>query len=71
MGNDLGHLGGSVGWASDFGLGHDPAGPEFEPHIRLYADSLKPGACFRFCVPLSLCSSPTYTLSLSLSKNKH
>ena len=27
---------------------------EFEPHIRLCADSSKPGAYFRFCVSLSL-----------------
>ena len=31
------------------------------------ADSSEPGACFRFCVFLSLCSSPTRALSLSLS----
>ena len=33
------------------------------------ADSSEPGACFRFCVSLSLCPSPTHALSLSL-KNK-
>ena len=45
---------------------------EFEPHIGLCADSLEPGSCFRFCVTLSLCPSPTCSLSLSLSKiNKH
>ena len=34
-----GHLGGSVGWASDFGSGHDLAVREFEPQVRLCADS--------------------------------
>ena len=45
---------------------------EFEPRFGLCADSSEPGACFRFCVSLSLCSFPTCALSLSLSKiNKH
>ena len=30
------------------------------------ADSSEPGACFRFCVSLSLCPSLTCALSLSL-----
>ena len=34
-----GHLGGSVGWASDFGSGHDLAVCEFEPRVGLCADS--------------------------------
>ena len=55
---------------SDFGSGHDLVVPEFEPRIRLCADSSEPGACFRFCVPLPLCPSPARTLSLSL-KNKY
>ena len=63
-----GRLGGSVGWASDFGSGHDLAVPEFEPCTRLCADSLEPGARFGFCVSLSLCPSPAHALSLSLSK---
>ena len=50
----LGRLGGSVGWASDFGSGHDLVVREFEPHVRLCADCSEPGACFRFCVSLSL-----------------
>ena len=41
-----GHLGGSVGSVSDFGSGHDLTVWEFEPHIRLCADSLEPGVCF-------------------------
>ena len=41
---------------------------EFEPCLRQCADSLEPGACFRFCVSLSLCPSPAYALSLSLSQ---
>ena len=63
-----GCLGGSVGWASDFGSGHDLAVREFEPRIGLWADSSEPGACFGFCVSLSLCpSSPPAVLCLSLS----
>ena len=27
---------------------------EFEPRVRLWADGSEPGACFRFCVSLSL-----------------
>ena len=64
-----GHLGGSVGWASNFGSGHHLPVCEFEPCIRLCADSSEPGACFEFCVSLSLCSSPTHALSFSF-KNK-
>ena len=36
---------------------------EFETRLRLCADSSEPGACFGFCVPCSLCSFPTHTLS--------
>ena len=62
----LGHLGGSVGWASDFSSGHDLAAREFEPHVGLCADSSEPGACFRFCVSLSLCPNPlAFCLCLS------
>ena len=57
----LGHLGGSVSWASDFSSGHDVTVCGFKPHIRLCADSSEPGACFGFRVSLSL------SLSLSLS----
>ena len=60
-----GHLGGSVGYASNFGSGHDLMVCEFEPHVGLCADSSEPGACFRFCVSVSLCPVPTHTLSLS------
>ena len=35
--------------------------------VRLWADGSEPGACFRFCVSLSLCPSPTHSLSLSIS----
>ena len=70
----VGRLGGSVGWVSDFGSGHDVTVHEFETHVRLCADSSEPGACFRFCLPLSL-SLPcllSHSLPLSLSKiNKH
>ena len=60
----MGRLGGSVGWTSDFGSGHDLAVREFEPHVGLCADSSEPGACFRFCVSLSL-TLPVHALSLS------
>ena len=59
-----GRLGGSVGWAADFGSGHDLTVRGFEPRVRLCADSLEPGACFGFYVSLSLYPSPTHTLSL-------
>ena len=49
-----GRLGGSVGWASDFGSGHDLTVREFKPHVGLCADGSEPGACFGFCVSLSL-----------------
>ena len=65
----LGRLGGSVGWATDFGSGHDLTVREFEPRIGLCADSSEPGACFRFCVSLSLWPSPVHAVSLCL-KNK-
>ena len=39
-----------------------------KPHVGLCADSSEAGACFRFCVSLSLCPSPDHALSLSLSK---
>ena len=61
-----GRLGGSVGWASDFGPGHDLIICEFEPCLGLCADGSEPGAGFGFCVSLSLCLSPTHALSLSL-----
>ena len=53
-----GRLGGSVGWASDFSSDHDLAVCEFEPHVGLCADSSEPGACSRFCVPLSHSAPP-------------
>ena len=63
-----GRLGGSVGWASDFSSGHNLVVHEFKPRIGLWADGSEPGACFRFCVSLSLCPSPIHALSLSVSK---
>ena len=50
----MGRLGGSGGWVSDFGSGHDLTVGEFEPHVRFCADSSEPEACFRFCVSLSM-----------------
>ena len=49
-----GHLGGSVGWATDLGSGHALTVGEFEPRVGLCADSSEPGACFGLCLPLSL-----------------
>ena len=63
-----GHLGGSVGWVSDIGSGHDLTVGEFEPHIRLCADSSEPGFCFGFYVSLSLCPSPICGLILRVSQ---
>ena len=42
----LGCLGGSVGRASGFSLGHDLTVPEFKPRVGLCADSSEPRACF-------------------------
>ena len=47
------------------GSGHDLAVSEFESRVGVCADSSEPGACFRFCVSLSLCPSPARALSLS------
>ena len=58
-----GRLGGSVGWAVDFGSGHDLAVPEFEPLVGLCADSSEPGACFRLYVSFS--APPPFMLCLS------
>ena len=65
---------GVPGWLSRLSVrlqpGHDLAVREFEPRVRLWADGSEPGACFRFCVSLSLCPSPVHALSLSCLKNK-
>ena len=49
--------------------GHDLAVREFEPHVGLCADRSEPGACFRFCVSLSLTLPRSCFVSLCL-KNK-
>ena len=63
---------GVPGWRSRLSVrlqpGHDLAVREFEPRVGLWADGSEPGACFRFCVSLSLCPSPVHALSLSVSK---
>ena len=65
-------LSGAPGWRSRLSVrlqpGHDLAVREFESRIRLWADGSGPGACFRFCVSLSLCPSPVLALSLSVPK---
>ena len=65
-------LGGLVGWASDFGSGHDLGVHEFEPLCwQLCADSSETGAASDSVSP-SLSAPPPLTLCLSLSKiNKH
>ena len=49
---------GAPEWLGQLGVrlhsGHDLTAHEFEPHIGLCADSSEPGACFGFCVSLSL-----------------
>ena len=63
---------GVPGWRSRLSVrlqpGHDLAVREFEPRVRLWTDGSEPGACFRFCVSLSLCPSPVHVLSLSVPK---
>ena len=67
-----GRMVGAPGWHSRLSVrlqpGHDLAVQEFEPRVRLWADGSEPGACFRFCVSLSLCPSPVHALSLSVPK---
>ena len=63
---------GAPGWRSRLSVrlrpGHELAVREFEPRVGLWADGSEPGACFRFCVSLSLCPSPVHALSLSVPK---
>ena len=67
----MGRLGGSVTWASNFSSGHDFTVRGFEPRIGFCADRSEPGACFWFCVSLSLLSAPPLlTLSLSVSQKQ-
>ena len=66
-----GRLGGSAGYASNFGSGHDLTVREFEPRGGLCADSSEPGAGFGFCVSLYLCPSPAHALSLCQKIYKH
>ena len=62
---------GAPGWRSRLSVrlqpGHDLAVRGFEPRFGLWADGLEPGACFRFCVSLSLCPPP-FMLCFSLSQ---
>ena len=51
---------------SNFGSGHDLAVHGFEARVWLCADSLEPGACFAFCVSLSL-PPPPLILCVSLN----
>ena len=65
-----GRLGGSASEASDFSSGHDLTVREFEPRIGLCADSSEPGACFGFCVSLSLSLPLPCLHPVSLSPSK-
>ena len=62
---------GAPGWHSRLSVrlqpGHDLTVRELEPRVRLWADGSEPGACFRFCVSLSLSAPPPFMLCLSLS----
>ena len=59
------HLHGSVKHLTlDFGSGHDLS--VGEPHAGLCADSSEPGACFGFCVSLSLTLPRSRSVSLCL-----
>ena len=64
-------MGGSVHYMSNFGSGHDFTVCGFKPCIWLCADSLEPGGCFRSCVSLSVCPSPThkYLSNINIKKN--
>ena len=58
------------GWVSDFGSGHNLRIRESEPSVGLCADSSKPGACFGFCVSLSLSAPPLLALCVCVSLSK-
>ena len=60
----FGRLGGSVGWACDFGSGHDLTVCGFKPRVGLCADSSEP-ASDSVSPPLS--APPPLMLCLSLS----
>ena len=51
-------ISGAPGWRSRLSVrlqpGRNLAVGEFEPRVGLWADGSEPGACFRFCVSLSL-----------------
>ena len=59
------HLGGSVGEVVRLHLSHDLTASDFQPCVRLCADSSDPGAFYEFCVSVSLCPFPARALSLS------
>ena len=69
--NIAGCLGGSFGWASDFGSGHDLLLCEFEPWVGLCAGS-QLRAWNLFQILCLLFAPPPLALACSLSlKNKH
>ena len=62
----LGHLGGSVGGASNFSSGHDLAVHEFKPHVGLLCWQLRPWSLPQILwLPLSLPLSHSCSVSLS------
>ena len=71
--NKKGCLGGSVGYVSDFGSGHDLTTCGFEPHCRAVLTAQNPEPASDSVSP-SLSAPPPLELALSLSlslKNKH
>ena len=72
---DKGCLGDSVGWAFDFGSGHDLMVHRFKPHIRfcVTAQSLEPAldsVSPFLSAPSLLMLARSLSLSLSLSLSK-
>ena len=63
----MGHLGGSVGWASDFGSGHDLTVRVFKPRFGLCADSSELEPVLDSVSP-SLSDPSPFMLSFSVSK---
>ena len=63
---------GMSGWLSrfpsDLGSGHDLMDHGFETHMGLCADSSESGACFGFCVCVSLSAPPSLINELPFKK---
>ena len=67
----MGRLGGSVGWASNFGSGHGLAALEFEARRQALCWQLGAWSLLRIlCLPLSLLQPQLHCLSVCLSLSK-